>query len=109
MELYEQCDCRSFSALRGAYQFPKSAATKCASKTESISTHKSKRNPDFGRNLVISSYMGASGLGFIGMFSQATAVRSPILNYGLTRPKHMCGVCKPSTRKQEINPNKINK
>lgn len=74
----------------------------CLSKTESISTHKSKRNPDFSGNLIISSYMGASGLGFIGMFSQATAVRSPILNYGLTRPKHMCGLCKPSTRKQGI-------
>lgn len=101
MALYEQCGCRSFSA-RGAYQFPKSAALNvqvCLSKTESISTHKSKRNPDFSGNLIISSYMGASGLGFIGMFSQATAVRSPILNYGLTRPKHMCGVCKPSTRK----------
>ena len=31
--------------------------------------------------------MGASGLGFIGMFSQATVIRSPILNYGLTKAK----------------------
>ncbi|KAK2995380.1 hypothetical protein RJ640_029012 [Escallonia rubra] len=33
----------------------------------------------------------------IGMFSRAAAVRSPILSYGHTRPKHVCRACDPST------------
>ncbi|KAG6627245.1 hypothetical protein I3843_15G091900 [Carya illinoinensis] len=33
----------------------------------------------------------------IGTFSQAVAVRSPILSYGHKRPKHVCRACNPST------------
>ncbi|KAG6675349.1 hypothetical protein I3842_15G097100 [Carya illinoinensis] len=33
----------------------------------------------------------------IGTFSQAVAIRSPILSYGHTRPKHVCRACNPST------------
>ncbi|CBI19993.3 unnamed protein product, partial [Vitis vinifera] len=33
----------------------------------------------------------------IGMFSRAVAVRSPILSYGHTKPKHVCRACDPST------------
>ena len=33
----------------------------------------------------------------IGMFSRAAAVRSPILSYGHTRPKHVCQACDPQS------------
>ncbi|BBN68045.1 hypothetical protein Prudu_263S000300, partial [Prunus dulcis] len=49
------------------------------------------------KKIIAYSSVAHMNLVTIGMFSRAAAVRSPILSYGHTRPKHVCRACDPST------------
>nr|YP_009306085.1 NADH dehydrogenase subunit 4 [Corchorus capsularis]AOO95923.1 NADH dehydrogenase subunit 4 [Corchorus capsularis] len=48
------------------------------------------------KKIIAYSSVAHMNLVTIGMFSRAAAVRSPILSYGHTRPKHVCRACDPS-------------
>ena len=52
------------------------------------------------KKIIAYSSVAHMNLVTIGMFSRAAAVRSPILSYGHTRPKHVCRACDPSTYQQ---------
>ncbi|KAJ4947994.1 hypothetical protein NE237_022066 [Protea cynaroides] len=49
------------------------------------------------KKIIAHSPVAHMNLVTIGMSSRAAAVRSPILSYGHTRPKHVCRACDPST------------
>ena len=49
------------------------------------------------KKIIAYSSVAHMNLVTIGMFSRAAAVRSPILSYGHTRPKHVCRARDPST------------
>ncbi|KAM3357443.1 hypothetical protein P3S68_020373 [Capsicum galapagoense] len=49
------------------------------------------------KKIIVYSSVAHMNLVTIGMFSRAAAVRSPILSYRHTRPKHVCQARDPST------------